>query len=62
MHSLQIDKWKLVKYLSTITKVHENEILIRESYLGKLKIIGTFLAASIPIIISIITTFHNLQK
>jgi hypothetical protein len=49
------DRLKLATYLSTLYKVPETEqFLVKESYLQRLKTIGTFLVAAIPIVISII--------
>jgi hypothetical protein len=49
------DRLKLATYLSTLYKVPETEqFLVKESYLQKLKTIGAFLVAAIPIVISII--------
>ena len=49
------DRLKLAIYLSTLYKVPETEqFLVKESYLQKLKTIGAFLVAAIPIVISII--------
>jgi hypothetical protein len=49
------DRLKLATYLSTHYKVPETEqFLIKESFVQKLKTIGTFLVAAIPIVISMI--------
>jgi hypothetical protein len=49
------DKLKLAIYLSTLYKVPESEqFFVKESLLQKLRPIGAFLLAAIPIVISII--------
>jgi hypothetical protein len=49
------DRLKLATYLSTLYKLPETEqFLIKESFVQKLKTIGAFLIAAIPIVISII--------
>lgn len=48
------DRLKLARYLSTLSKIPDTELFLIESPLEKLKIIGTFLAAAIPIVISVI--------
>jgi hypothetical protein len=53
--SLEGDKLKLARYLSSVYKVPETEFFAGESIVQKLKIVGTILASTIPIIISIIS-------
>jgi hypothetical protein len=48
------DRLRLARYLSTLSKIPETELFVGESQLQKFKTIGTFLAAAIPIIISLI--------
>jgi hypothetical protein len=49
------DRLKLATYLSTLYKLPETEqFLVKESLVQKLKAIGAFLIAAIPIVISII--------
>lgn len=47
------DKLKLAKYLSSAYKVPETDFFANESIVQRLKVVGTFFAAAIPIIISI---------
>ena len=42
-------------YLSKVYKVPEAEFFVGESFAQKIKVVGTFLAAAIPITISVIT-------
>jgi hypothetical protein len=51
---LEDDKLKLAKYLSSTYKVPETDFFVSESIVQRLKVIGTFFAAAIPIIISIV--------
>jgi hypothetical protein len=54
------DRLKLATYLSTLYKLPETEqFLIKESFVQKLKTIGAFLIATIPIVISIIQLFSK---
>jgi hypothetical protein len=53
--SLEGDRLGLARYLSSVYKVPETEFFIEESNIQKMKPVGTFLAATIPIIVSIIT-------
>ena len=52
--SLEGDSLKLARYLSSLQKIPDSEFYIKESLFQQLRIIGVFLAAAIPIIISII--------
>jgi hypothetical protein len=54
-HYLEEDRLKLAIYLSKLYKIPDTEqFFIKESFMQKLKTIGAFLVAAIPIIISII--------
>ena len=53
-NSLQGNKFNLAKYLSSLQQIPNSEFYIKESLIQELKAIGVFLAAAIPIIISII--------
>ena len=50
--SLEADRLKLARFLSTIFKVPESELFVKEQLLQKLKVVGTIVAAAVPIIIS----------
>jgi hypothetical protein len=52
--SLEGDRLGLARYLSNVYKVPETEFFVAESNIQKLKPVGTFLAAAIPILVSII--------
>ena len=52
--SLEGDRLGLARYLSNTYKVPEAEFFVEESIIQKMKPVGTFLAAIIPIIVSII--------
>jgi hypothetical protein len=52
--SLEGDRLGLARYLSNVYKVPETEFFVGESDIQKMKPVGTFLAAAIPIIVSII--------
>ena len=56
-HGKETDRLKPVKYISSEFMKSEGteNLLIRESLKSQIKAIGAFLAASIPIVISIIT-------
>jgi len=58
--SLEGDRLKLAKYLSSLQKIPDSEFYIKESLFQQLKIIGVFLAAAVPVIISIIHTIKIL--
>jgi hypothetical protein len=58
--SLDCDSFKLAEYLSILSDIPDTELFIRESILQKLKPIGIFLAAAIPIIISLIPIMISL--
>jgi hypothetical protein len=53
--SLDGDKLKLARYLSSVYKNPESEIFAGESNVQKIRTVGTFLAVAIPIIISLIS-------
>jgi hypothetical protein len=52
--SLEVDRLGLARYLSNVYKIPESEFFVEESIIQKLKPVGTFFAAAIPIIVSII--------
>ena len=52
--SLDDNRLGLTRLLATLCKVPENDLFVRESLIQQLKIVGTLLAAAIPIVISII--------
>jgi hypothetical protein len=52
--SLEGDRLGLARYLSNVYKIPESEFFVEESIIQKLKPVGTFFAAAIPIIVSII--------
>lgn len=52
--SLEGDRLKLARYLSSVYKVPETEFFVSESITQKLEKVGTLLVVAIPIIISII--------
>jgi hypothetical protein len=52
--SLEDDRLKLARHLFSVYKDPDSEFFAGESLTHKLKIIGTFLAAAIPILLSII--------
>jgi hypothetical protein len=56
------DKLKLAKYLSSTYKVPETDFFVNESIVQRLKVVGTFFAAAIPIIISIIQLMLRSSK
>jgi hypothetical protein len=58
--SLDGDKLSLANYLSSIHKVPDSEFYIEETLRQQLKPIAIFLAAAIPIIISIVTSINTL--
>jgi hypothetical protein len=60
--SLEGNKLKLPSVLAAIFKVVESDLFVKESLLQRLKVFGLFLAAAIPIIISIIQTVQILFK
>ena len=60
--SLEGDRLQLARYLSSIQKTPDSEFYIKESLFQQFKIIGVFLAAAIPIIISIINTIKIFLK
>ena len=55
--SLENNRMKLARFLSTIYKVPESDLFVKESLFQQLKVVGGFLAAAIPIVISIIQQF-----
>jgi len=55
------DRLKIARYLSSLSKIPETELFVSEASLERLKIIGTILAATIPIIISAIELFFRLR-
>jgi hypothetical protein len=57
--SLESDRLGLARYLSKAYKVTESEFFVEESIIQKMKGIGTFLAAAIPIIVSIIALINQ---
>lgn len=59
---LEGDRLKLARYLSSFQKVPDSELYIKESIFQQLKVIGVFLAAAIPIIISIIQLTIEILK
>ena len=48
------NRLELARFLSTIYKIPESELFVKEQLLQKLKVVGAFLAGAIPIVISII--------
>jgi hypothetical protein len=52
--SLETNRLKLARFLSTIYKVPESELFVKESLFQQLKVVGGFLVVSIPLVISII--------
>jgi hypothetical protein len=57
--SLAGDRLGLARYLSNVYKVPETEFFAGESDIQKLKPVGTFFAAAIPIIVSIIALWSR---
>jgi hypothetical protein len=56
---LNSDKLKLATYLAALYEIPRTEdFFIKQSSVEKLKGVGAFLAAAIPIVISIIQLFH----
>ena len=60
--ALEEDRLKLARYLSSLQKIPDSEFYVKESLFQQLKIIGVFLVAAIPIIISIIHTIKIFLK
>lgn len=60
--SLERDRLALARYFSTAYKVPASELFVRESLAQKLKTVGTVLAATIPIVISIIALILELLQ
>jgi hypothetical protein len=58
---LEGDRLGLARYLVSIYKVQEMEFFVRESIVQKLKVVGTTVAAPIPIVISIIGLLTKLD-
>ena len=55
------DSLELAKYLAALYEVpHTEEFFIKESFVQKLKTVGAFLVAAIPIVISIIQLYAHL--
>lgn len=53
------DKLKLATYLAALYEVpHTEDFFIKQAFIEKLKGIGAFLVAAIPIVISIVQLFH----
>jgi hypothetical protein len=63
LQAFEDGRTKPVMCISTIMKVAETEEYLTEESVGqKLKVIGTFLAATIPILISVIELIKQFQK
>lgn len=60
--SLQVDRLNLAKYLYSFQQIPDSEYYIKESLIQQLKVIGVFLAAAIPIIISVIQSIIQIPK
>lgn len=60
--TLDGDRLKLAQYLSSLLKIPDSDFYIKKSLFQHLKIIGAFLAAAIPIIISIIQLIIEINK
>lgn len=61
-NSLQGEKLDLAKYLLSLQQIPDSEYYIKESLIHQLKVIGVFLAAAIPIIISVIQSIIEMFK
>jgi hypothetical protein len=58
--SLEGDRLQLAIYLSILFGTSETALFVRESPIHKLKVLGTILAAAVPIIISLIQLQNEL--